>query len=262
MLDKGELGDAVVNMILNSRDAMDVGGNIVIRTSNVYLDDEVMVYDQGVKAGEYIMLEIQDDGMGMNSDVIEHIFEPFYTTKPVGSGTGLGMSMVYSFVQRYNGTIKIESTIDVGTAIRIYLPRAVDETEFARTEIDPDRIMVLPRGNEQVLVVDDELDLLNLTGEYISSLGYKIYKAVNAKDALEILKTEKIDLVFSDVVMPGGMNGYELADKIEEKYPDVKVLLSSGYIGKSSKTGFKGVVVNKPYTRRDVAFQIRETFDA
>lgn len=261
VLDEGELGDAIINMVINSRDAMPSGGDVIVRTSNVYLDDEVMIADQGAKPGEYVMLEVQDNGIGMDDEVVEHIFEPFFTTKPVGSGTGLGMSMVYSFVQRYNGTIKIESSTGYGTSIRIYLPRSVTGSNFSRSDIDPDHIMVLPRGTERILVVDDEIELLNLTGEYISSLGYEVFKAVNAVDALEILDNEPVDLVFSDIVMPGGVNGYELALNIKDKYPNVKVLLSSGYIGRSPKTEYKGVVVNKPYTRQEIAYQIRSIFD-
>ena len=262
VLDEGELGDAVVNMVINSRDAMSHGGDIIIRTSNVYLDDEVMIAEQGIRPGDYVMLEVQDNGAGMSKEVVEHIFEPFFTTKPVGSGTGLGMSMVYSFVQRYDGTIKIDSTTGYGTSIRIYLPRAGEDGQFSRSVIDPEHVMVLPEGTERVLVVDDELELLNLTGEYISSLGYKVFKAVNGADALEILSHETIDLVFSDIVMPGGMNGYELSNEIKNKYSTVKVILSSGYVGRSRTTKYDGVVVNKPYTRQEVAFQIRSIFDA
>jgi len=261
MVDEGELGDAVVNMVVNSRDAMPAGGEVIIRTSNVYLDDELMIFNQGINPGEYAMLEIKDNGQGMSTEVIEHIFEPFFTTKPVGSGTGLGMSMVYSFVQRYNGTIKITSSVGAGTSIRIFLPRAEDETDFARIDVSPERLMVLPEGTEKVLVVDDEMDLLKLTCEYISSLGYEVLQANCAKDALEVLQTETVDIVFSDIVMPGGINGYELADRVSQLYPQVKLLLSSGFIGQSQKTSYKGVVVNKPYTRQDIAYQIRSALD-
>ena len=261
MLNEGELGDAIINILINARDAMEQGGSIIIRTSNVYLDDEVMIANQGVKPGEYVMLEIQDNGTGMSDEVIEHIYEPFFTTKPVGSGTGLGMSMVYSFVQRCDGTIKIDSTEGVGTSIRIYIPRAEDGVAFSRSKIDPQRIMQLPEGQETVLIVDDEVDLLNLTGEYISSLGYKIFKADNAYDALEVLKQEDINLVFSDIVMPGGMNGYDLATLINKDYPQVKVLLSSGYMGKASKGDYKGIIINKPYTKQQVAHEIRVILD-
>lgn len=261
VLDESELGDAVVNMVINSRDAMPHGGDIIIRTSNVYLDDEVMIADQGTRPGDYVMLEVQDNGTGMSKEVVERIFEPFFTTKPVGSGTGLGMSMVYSFVQRYDGTIKIDSTTGYGTSIRIYLPRAGEEDPLSRSVIDPDHVMVLPKGTERVLVVDDELELLNLTGEYISSLGYEVFKAVNTVDAIEILSHETIDLVFSDIVMPGGMSGYELANEIKNKYSTVKVILSSGYVGRSPTTKYDGVVVNKPYTRQEIAFQIRSVFN-
>ena len=259
-IDKGEFEDIVINMVINSRDAMESDGCISIGTSNIYLDDEVMVVNQGLKPGEYVMLEIMDNGSGMSADVVEHIFEPFFTTKAVGSGTGLGMAMVYSFVQRYDGTIKVVSSIGSGTSIRVFLPRAV-KSDFARVEIDPERVMVLPEGKERILIVDDELDLLSLAGDYVSSLGYDVYKAVSGSDALEVLSKESIDLVFSDVVMPGGINGYELANKVSELYPDVKVILSSGYIGKSRQTEFKGMLINKPYTRQEVALQIRKVLD-
>lgn len=262
VLDEGELGDAIVNMVINSRDAMPKGGDIIVRTSNVYLDDEVMISDQGTRPGDYVMLEVQDNGTGMSKEVVEHIFEPFFTTKPEGSGTGLGMSMVYSFVQRYDGTINIDSTIGYGTSIRIYLPRANEVDQFARNAIDPDHVMILPKGTERVLVVDDELELLNLTGEYITSLGYVVFKAANAADALKTLSHETIDLVFSDIVMPGGINGYELGNEIKDKYSDIKIILSSGYVGRSSTTKYDGVVVNKPYTRQELAFQIRSSLDA
>jgi len=261
MLDEGELGDAIINILINARDAMEQGGSIIIRTSNVYLDDEVMIANQGAKPGEYLMLEIQDNGTGMSEEVLEHIYEPFFTTKPVGSGTGLGMSMVYSFVQRCDGIIKVDSTEGVGTSIKIYIPRAEEEASFSRSNIDPQRIIKLPDGKETVLVVDDETDLLNLTGEYISSLGYKIYKADNAYDAIEILKQEDVSLVFSDIVMPGGMNGYDLAALINKDYPLVKVLLSSGYMGKSSRGDYKGVIINKPYTKQQIAHEIRAALD-
>lgn len=260
-IDDGELGDAVINMVINSRDAMPNGGDIIIRTSNVYLDEEVMIAEQGIKPGDYVMLEVQDNGMGMATNVIEHIFEPFFTTKPVGSGTGLGLAMVYSFAQRYEGTIKVESTMGYGTSIRIYLPRVSSNEGFASSNIDPDNAMVLPGGEERVLIVDDEIELLNLTSDYITSLGYSVFKASNGVEALEVLDNNSIDLVFSDIVMPGGINGYELSQQTKEKYPNVKVLLSSGYIGRSPTVEYKGVVVNKPYTRQEIAFQIRSTLD-
>lgn len=264
-IDENELEDAVVNMIINSRDAMPDGGEITIRTSNIYLDNDFVIASPGMKTGEYSMLEIKDNGFGMSKDVIDHIFEPFFTTKPVGKGTGLGMSMVYSFVQRYEGSIKIDSSPGAGSSIKIYLPKATDEDYDTVTEIDNDRLMNMPRGSETVLIVDDEIDLLNLAGDYLESLGYKSIKASNGVEALDILKKYTIDIVFSDIVMPGGINGYELADQVREKYPGIKVLLSSGYTGKSTGTVYKAVykelIVAKPYTRQDLAHRIRSVLD-
>jgi len=261
LLDQSELEDAIANVISNARDAMTEGGEIIIRTSNVYLDDEVVIGNHGVQSGEYIMLEIKDNGSGISEEVLEHVFEPFYTTKPVGSGTGLGLSMLYAFVQRYDGTVNIESSVGMGTSVKIYLPKAVDDSTFISAEVRGDRNIVLPKGNETILVVDDENALLNLTEQYVQALGYTVFKASDGREALSILSEQKIDLLFSDIVMPGGMSGFELAETVCIKYPSIKVLLSSGYPGRTHSTGYQGVVLAKPYTRQDLANQLRRLLD-
>jgi len=265
-VDQSELEDAIVNMVINARDAMPDGGEIIIRTSKIYLDNDFVSNSPGVSSGEYSMLEIKDNGFGMSKEVIEHIFEPFYTTKPVGKGTGLGMSMVYGFVQRYDGSINIDSSPGAGSSIKIYLPRANVKEKESNRVIDEERVMKMPQGSETVLVVDDEIDLLNLASEYLGSLGYKTFKALNATEAIDLIEKEKIDVVFTDIVMPGGMNGYELADKVREEHPGIKVLLSSGYTGKSTGTVYKAVykelIMSKPYTRQDLAYRIRSVIDS
>ena len=265
-VDQGELEDAIVNMVINARDAMPDGGEIIIRTSKIYLDNDFVSNSPGVRSGEYSMLEIKDSGFGMSEEVIEHIFEPFYTTKPVGKGTGLGMSMVYGFVQRYDGSINIDSMPGAGSSIKMYLPRTSEEETESNKEVEKDRVMMLPQGTETVLVVDDEIDLLNLASEYLETLGYRTFKASNASEAIGQIEKEKIDIVFTDIVMPGGMNGYELADKVRNDYPEIKVLLSSGYTGKSTGTVYKAVykelIVSKPYTRQDLAYRIRNVLES
>ena len=265
-IDQGELEDAVVNMVINSRDAMPDGGKLYIRTSNIYIDNDYVATNPGMKTGEHIMLEIKDSGSGMSDEVIEHVFEPFYTTKPVGKGTGLGLSMVYAFVERYDGSIKINSVLDAGTSIKMYLPRTGVVDGASNIVIQNDRLVELPTGTETVLVVDDEIDLLNLAAEYLSAQGYSVLKANNAAEALNLLSKNEIDLMFSDIVMPGGMNGYELADAVKKDYPQTKVLLSSGYTGKSTGTvyqaEFKDLVVAKPYSRQDITVRVRRLLDA
>jgi len=264
-IDQGEMEDAIVNMVINSRDAMPDGGKIIIRTSNIYIDNDYVAVNPGMKVGEYIMLEIKDNGFGMSQSVIEHVFEPFYTTKPVGKGTGLGLSMVYAFVERYDGSINIHSNDGAGTSIRMYLPKTGETDDLSESFVNSEHQMTLPKGSESILVVDDEIDLLNLAGNYLESLGYSVLKANNAIAALDIMEKNKVDMLFSDIVMPGGMNGYELADAVKEKYEDVKVLLSSGYTGKSTgtvyQTDYKELILAKPYTRQDVAIRIRAVLD-
>lgn len=265
-IDQGELEDAVVNMVINSRDAMPDGGNLYLRTSNIYIDNDYVATNPGMKIGEHVMLEVKDSGTGMSDSVVEHVFEPFYTTKPVGKGTGLGLSMVYAFVERYDGSIKINTMVDAGTSIKMYLPRAGAADDTESVTIKNDRLAELPTGSETILIVDDEIDLLNLAADYICEQGYSVLKAANATEALSLLSKNKVDLMFSDIVMPGGMNGYELADAVIKDYPQTKVLLSSGYTGKSTgavyQTEFKDLIVAKPYTRQDVAVRIRSTLDA
>jgi len=264
-IDQGELEDTVINMVINSRDAMPDGGKIYLRTSNIYIDNDYVATHPGMKTGEHIMLEIKDSGCGMTDSVIEHVFEPFYTTKPVGKGTGLGLSMVYAFVERYDGSIKINSVVGAGTSIKMYLPRTGVTDDVENAAIQHGRQVELPTGTETILVVDDEVDLLNLAGEYLAALGYSVLKASNATEALNYFSKDEIDLMFSDIVMPGGMNGYELADVVKKDYPQTKVLLSSGYTGKSTgtvyQTEYKELIVAKPYTRQDVAVRVRKLLD-
>ena len=262
-VNKGAFQDVILNLVLNSRDAMPKGGSFVIETNNIVLDDSSNP-NLNIKAGEYVQIVLSDSGEGMSMDVMEHIFEPFYTSKAVGQGTGLGLSMVYGFVHRYGGDIVVTSNVGEGATFRIYLPASKNSVSVSNTnskvEID------LPKGNESILVVDDEAGLLKLTSHNLRALGYQVYSAENSTDALLILEREKsIDLLFTDVVMPGGMNGYALAKKCLSINPNIKIIVTSGYEARieTEKKGddFDYMRLPKPYSRLDLSELMRQVLD-
>jgi CheY-like chemotaxis protein len=207
---------------------------------------------------------LSDTGTGMSAETLEHIFEHFFTTKPEGKGTGLGLAMVYGFVKRYGGHIKVYSEPGMGTTIRMYLPRST--TSEPAVIVNNTQEAKLPTGTESILIVDDEADLLQLADDYLSDLGYQTLRAENAAQAQAILEGNKlIDLLFSDVVMPGGMNGYELAQQAVEMRPGLKVLLTSGYTAKTIANNglarFSAHLLSKPYRKDDLAQRIRLVLD-
>lgn len=263
-IDLGEFQDAVLNLVINARDAINGAGKLVIETTNIHLDEDYAELNPDSNPGDYVQLMLSDTGSGMDKATQERAFEPFYTTKPKGKGTGLGLAMVYAFVKRFGGFIKIYSEPDIGTTIRICLPRsAASEPD---TCVDQTREAELPEGDETILIVDDEIDLLQLADLYLGSLGYHTLLAENAAQALEILsENKKIDLLFSDVVMPGGMNGYELAQLAQQKQSDLKVLLTSGFasrtIMESGLARFSADLLNKPFRKAELAQRIRSILD-
>ncbi len=263
-IDPGEFQDAILNMVINARDAMPNGGKLLIETSNKKLDAECAKFNPNAQAGDYIQLVLSDTGCGMDKVTQEHIFEPFYTTKSKDKGTGLGMSMVYGFVKRFNGFIQIYSEVGIGTTLRIYLPRATANEAVGINETGNDQNM--PTGTETILIVDDELDLLHLADDYLTSLGYKTRLAENASQALAMLEKHKdIDCMFSDVVMPGGMNGYELAEQASKNNPELKILLTSGFtsktIAKNAQIRFSVQMLSKPYRKTELAQHLRQVLD-
>jgi PAS domain S-box-containing protein len=263
-IDPGEFQDAMLNLVINARDAMPDGGTLLIETSNKHLDVDYVALNPEAEAGDYVQLMLSDTGTGIDKATLEHVFEPFFTTKPEGKGTGLGMAMVYGFVKRYGGYIKIYSEPGMGTTIRLYLPRASAPESAKPTNDAPQH--ALPRGDESILIVDDEADLLQLAERYLSDLGYRTRTAGNAAQALSILEQDgQIDLLFSDVVMPGGMNGYELAQQAVQQSPELRVLLTSGFTSKTlahnGLTRFSTHLLSKPYRKDDLAQRIRLVFD-
>ncbi len=263
-INAGEFQDAMLNLVINARDAMPGGGVLRISSRNQSLDTDYVAQHPDTLAGDFIELSISDTGTGMDQETQSRMFEPFYTTKSKDKGTGLGMAMVYGFVQRFNGFIRVSSELNTGTVIQIYLPRSIAAVE----DLLPgsDNIPHLPEGNETILVVDDEIELLQLAENYLTALGYQVYSAENATQALALLHSgQVVDLLFSDVVMPGGINGYELAQQALQLQPRLKILLTSGFtsraIAANENKDIVLQVLNKPYRKDDLAQRIRLVLD-
>lgn len=257
-VESGDFHDAIVNIIINAHDAMPNGGVITIETKNVVLDNAFCVTQSDMPAGEYVEITIGDDGCGIPLEIQQKVFEPFYTTKPPGKGTGLGLAMVFGFAKRFNGAINVYSEVGQGAIFKLFLPKASGTPK----KIEPLEQLDL-KANETLLVVDDENDLIEVAKESLSRLGYKVFTASNAQQALAVLaKQSSIDAVFSDVVMPGGMNGFELAQQVAQHYPTIKILLTSGFTGKAAmekefdETQFPLLV--KPYSQVNLALKMRE----
>ena len=231
LLDASRFEDALLNICINSMHAMPDGGTLTLSTSNVHLND-VDYYNNDISPGNYVLLSVEDTGIGMSQETQQKIFDPFFTTKGT-EGTGLGLSQVYGVVQQMGVKIRVFSEPGKGTRMMIYIPRMPDNQNIARTAkevITPEKF---PTGTESILVVDDEVALLDLSEETLSDHGYNVYLAQNAEQALETLKSTHIDLLLSDVIMPG-MNGYELASKVKKLYPKIKIQMASGYTDDTS----------------------------
>lgn len=263
-VDPGEFQDTILNLVINARDAMPHGGTLVIETANQRIDGSSRERYPNLKAGDYVQITVSDTGIGMHRDTVERIFEPFFTTKAEGKGTGLGLAMVYGFVRRYGGDVRVYSEPDVGTTFLLYLPASVEThpAENGASETAP----AMPGGSETILVVDDEADLLMLAEQHLTELGYRVRVANSASRALEAIESEAaIDLLFSDVVMPGGINGYELAERAKKLRPQLKVLLTSGFTAKTvainGQARFSANLLNKPYRKDELAQRIRAVLD-
>jgi len=254
-IDIGDFEDVFLNLILNARDAIEGHGQLIIETRNTILDKLFCETQNEVVAGEYVELLISDNGKGIAQDKIEHIFEPFYTTKILGKGTGLGLAMVHSFVKRSGGHISCESEVNVGSTFKIYLPAETKDIQSSEA---------LTGGTETILIVDDEPQLTELATEILTTSGYHIVCAKNGRQALKLLnKNSDISLVVSDIVMPDGINGYELAQKISQQYPDTKILLCSGYAADSENKNNQHHyhMLSKPYSSSELIKMVREILD-
>jgi PAS domain S-box-containing protein len=262
-VDRGQLENALVNLALNARDAMPDGGLLTIETANARLDDDYAAAQAEVKPGQYVMLAVTDTGSGMPPEVRDHIFEPFYTTKEVGKGTGLGLSMIYGFVKQSGGHVTFYSELGEGTTIKLYLPRSTKK-EAAANHTVPDEVPVAQ--GETVLVVEDDPNLRTLAVALLSNLGYQVVEAATGEAALEQLESiSGVNLLLTDVMLPGGMNGRELAREIAKHVPGIHVLFMSGYtenaIVHHGRLDADATLLQKPFRRADLARAVRKALD-
>jgi PAS domain S-box-containing protein len=264
--DPHQLENALINLTLNARDAMPEGGKVTIETANCYLDESyVSSIPEPVDVGQYVMIAVADTGTGMDPITVERAFEPFFTTKEVGRGTGLGLSQVYGFVRQSAGHVKVYSELDEGTTVKIYLPRYVGAEEHVE-DAEQSQAANGAIGTETILVVEDDDALRSYTVETLAELGYRVLPATNGAAALEILDSgNDIDLLFTDVVMPGGLNGRQLADEAVRRRPGLKVLFTTGYTRNAIVHHGRldpGVeMVGKPFSSDELIRKVRAILD-
>jgi PAS domain S-box-containing protein len=261
--DPSQLENAILNLAINARDAMPDGGKLTIETANADLDDDYAAAQAEVTPGEYVVVSVTDTGTGMEPEVIEKVFEPFFTTKEVGKGSGLGLSMVYGFAHQSGGHVTVYSEEGVGTTVRIYLPR----TEAASQKSQGlDRVAPLKARGETILVVEDDPSVRTMSVALLSGLGYEVLEAADGPRALSMLESSsRVNLLFTDVVLPGGMNGPELAAEIARRRPGIGVLYTSGYTEDAIihqgdlKEGIE--LLHKPFRPEDLARKVRSAID-
>lgn len=259
VVDPSQVEDAILNLAVNARDAMPNGGQLVIETGNATLDANYVALNPGVVPGNYVMLAVGDTGVGMSAEILERAFEPFFTTKEKNKGTGLGLSMIYGFVKQSGGHIKIYSEPGHGTTVRIYLPRARSNAELAEYEERPPPLMAAPAGTK-VLVVEDNEDVRRVAVRMLDELGYQTIEAAAPDEAIATLEQRgDIDILFTDIVMPGKRTGYDLAQDAQRMRPDLRVLFTSGYSEvflKQGSTGLRAQILGKPYRKKDLAAKL------
>ena len=263
-VDPGQAENALLNLAINARDAMQDGGQLTIHTKDVVLDADFTEPHQGLEPGDFVLLSVTDTGTGIPEELIAQVFEPFFTTKEVGKGSGLGLSMVVGFVNQSGGHVAIASELGRGTSIQLYFPKSTGQTgaSAADCSLQDDG---LPTGNETVLVVEDDADVRTTAVDMLGELGYRIVEADSASRALDILGSgEPIDLLFTDIMMPG-MRGTQLAQRARQNHPNLRVVYASGFTAtgvldrEALKSGAE--LLGKPYTAEDLAATVREVLD-
>ncbi|WP_250504257.1 response regulator, partial [Caballeronia sp. AZ7_KS35] len=259
LVDPHQLENVILNLAINARDAMPDGGKLTLELANATLDDEYVSTVPDVKAGQYVMLAVTDTGTGMSREVMERAFDPFFSTKPEGEGTGLGLSMAYGFVRQSEGHIKLYSEIGEGTTVKIYLPRSTGTA----VEFPPRGRGSVKHGEETILVVEDDPQVQSTVVELLTGLGYAVLKANDAEQALAVVASGvHIDLLFTDVVMPGALRSPDMARQAAQMLPGLKVLFTSGYTQNAIVHGGRldpGVeLLSKPYSRQQLATKVRQ----
>jgi CheY-like chemotaxis protein len=264
-VDSTQLETAILNLALNARDAMPEGGTLTIATSHRSLAPGDAGVSVELPAGDYVVIDVTDTGTGMTPEVLARVFEPFFTTKDIGKGSGLGLAMVYGFVKQSGGHVAIESEPGRGTKVSLYLPRAVEPAASAAAPAFRDDTP-LPGGGETILVVEDDPAVRELVTESLRRLGYRVLVAGNGSTARNILfGGEKVDLLFTDIMMPGGITGTQLAAEVEARLPGLRILFTTGYADApalKARPGQPGVsLLRKPYKTRVLALTVRRALD-
>jgi signal transduction histidine kinase len=269
LADPNQLETVVLNLVINARDAIDGHGHVTIATRNATIDEDYADRHADAVPGNYVELCVSDDGSGMPPDVLARAFEPFFTTKEVGKGSGLGLSMVYGFVRQSNGHVRIDSTPGEGTSVRIHLPQAVSQSAVLETP----HPLAAADGHERrrgdgaantILVVEDNEGVREIAVSVLEDSGYKVYAAADGMAALEVLRRHTdIDLIFTDIVMPGQINGIELANIVRERWPNLRLVVTSGYAERLAAEGLRDDVefLNKPYRPLDLVARIKGSLD-
>ncbi|TDI64089.1 MAG: response regulator [Alphaproteobacteria bacterium] len=260
--DPGQVENALLNLALNARDAMPGGGKLAVACANTHLDGDGPGENFEIAAGDYVVLAVADTGTGMTDEVLNHAFEPFYTTKEVGQGSGLGLSMVYGFAKQSGGHVTIDSEVGKGTTVRLYLPRALAGVS---TEADSGGEKVPMGRGETVLVVEDDVDVRDLVEAMIDSLGYRVITASTAAEAQTALECQEIDLVLSDVILPGGVNGPAFVKEARHRHPGLRVVFMSGYpadaANQDGALGRNDELLNKPFRKKAIAEALHEALN-
>ena len=259
LVDPTQLTTALLNLAINARDAMSGGGKLTLETRNVVLDDSYAEENHDVAPGNYVMIAVSDNGDGIPDDIRDRVFEPFFSTKAVGKGTGLGLSMVYGFVKQSNGHIKIYSEEGHGTTIKVYLPRSGAPPGQAAVPLGP----TIVGGSETVLIVEDDPLVRTYVNTRLKNLGYQTMEAANATEAIAIADSDaKFDLLFTDVIISGAMNGRQLAGEMAKRRPGMKVLFTSGYTENAmvhhGRLDPGVLLLAKPYRNAELARMIRK----
>ncbi len=259
--DPGQVENVLLNLVINARDAMPNGGSLVIETANVVLEDDRGTHVNAAP-GDYSVLTITDTGTGIPPEVLKHVFEPFFTTKDVGEGSGLGLSMVYGFSKQSGGYVTIESEEGVYTTVRLHLPRATGRDLSVAQEAEEGEPVA--RG-ETVLLVEDEAGVRTLTARLLGTFGYAVIEACDGDSAVAALESAfRVDLLLTDVVLPGAMSGPQIAEEARRRNPGVQALFMSGYPSKAlHQHDLSGVeVLGKPFPKRELAQKVRSALDS
>lgn len=262
-IDQHQFENALVNLAINARDAMPKGGSLKIRTANVTLDEAFAARHEEVTPGDYVKVSVRDTGVGMSPDVLKKVFEPFFTTKDIGEGSGLGLSMVYGFVKQSEGHITIRSDMGHGATVNLYMPRSLEIANANNIVADAPEFAT---GSERILVLEDDLNVRKVVVSILSNQGYEVAEAEDGEDAINNLKNGgAYDLLFTDILLPGGMNGVEIAEEVKSIQPDIKILYTTGYaentVIRKGQLDPGVTLLQKPYPRAELLAKTRLALD-